>query len=43
MLVALRVVRGQSQPHEFVFFITYLAQVSLPGVEIEFETDEFGS
>lgn len=29
MIVALRVTRGQSQPHEFVLFITYLAQVSL--------------
>ncbi|EJF58200.1 hypothetical protein DICSQDRAFT_110500 [Dichomitus squalens LYAD-421 SS1] len=30
MIVALRVVRGQSQPHEFVFFITYLAQLYGP-------------
>lgn len=28
MIVASRVTRGLSQPHEFVFFITYLAQVS---------------
>ena len=26
----MRVVRGQSQPHEFVFFITYLAQLYSP-------------
>ena len=30
MIVAMRVVRGQSQPHEFVFFITYLAQLYAP-------------
>ncbi|KAI0743423.1 hypothetical protein C8Q80DRAFT_1107266 [Daedaleopsis nitida] len=30
MIVALRVVRGQSKPHEFVFFITYLAQLYGP-------------
>ncbi|OBZ68102.1 ATP-binding cassette sub-family B member 6, mitochondrial [Grifola frondosa] len=30
MIVALRVVRGESQPHEFVFFITYLAQLYGP-------------
>ncbi|KAI0093127.1 hypothetical protein BDY19DRAFT_922216 [Irpex rosettiformis] len=30
MIVALRVVHGQSQPHEFVFFITYLAQLYGP-------------
>ncbi|KAI0644589.1 hypothetical protein C8Q79DRAFT_1104913 [Trametes meyenii] len=30
MIVALRVVRGQSQPHQFVFFITYLAQLYGP-------------
>ncbi|KAI1791257.1 hypothetical protein LXA43DRAFT_1011840 [Ganoderma leucocontextum] len=30
MIVAMRVVRGQSQPHEFVFFITYLAQLYGP-------------
>jgi hypothetical protein len=29
MLVALRVVHGQSQTHEFVFFITYIGQVKL--------------
>ena len=27
MIVALRVTRGESEPYEFVFFITYLAQV----------------
>ena len=27
MIVAARVVNGKSKPHEFVFFITYLAQV----------------
>ncbi|TCD69265.1 hypothetical protein EIP91_008200 [Steccherinum ochraceum] len=30
MIVALRVTNGQSQPHEFVFFITYLAQLYGP-------------
>ncbi|EIW63180.1 uncharacterized protein TRAVEDRAFT_62820 [Trametes versicolor FP-101664 SS1] len=30
MIVAMRVVRGQSQPHQFVFFITYLAQLYGP-------------
>ncbi|KAI0785526.1 hypothetical protein C8Q75DRAFT_794509 [Abortiporus biennis] len=30
MIVALRVTRGQSKPHEFVFFITYLAQLYGP-------------
>ncbi|KAI0696736.1 hypothetical protein BC835DRAFT_1405891 [Cytidiella melzeri] len=30
MIVALRVVHGQSQPHQFVFFITYLAQLYGP-------------
>ena len=30
MIVALRVVRGQSRPYEFVFFITYLAQLYGP-------------
>ena len=30
MIVAMRVVRGQSKPHEFVFFITYLAQLYAP-------------
>ncbi|EKM54007.1 uncharacterized protein PHACADRAFT_257573 [Phanerochaete carnosa HHB-10118-sp] len=30
MIVALRVVRGESEPHEFVFFITYLAQLYGP-------------
>ena len=28
MIVALRVTRGQSEPYQFVFFVTYLAQVS---------------
>lgn len=30
LIVALRVVQGQSKPHEFVFFITYLAQLYGP-------------
>ncbi|KAI8975885.1 hypothetical protein BD414DRAFT_172105 [Trametes punicea] len=30
MIVAMRVVRGQSAPHRFVFFITYLAQLYGP-------------
>ncbi|KAI0356362.1 hypothetical protein OH77DRAFT_1589332 [Trametes cingulata] len=30
MIVAMRVVRGQSKPHQFVFFITYLAQLYTP-------------
>ncbi len=30
MIVAMRVVRGQSQAHEFVFFIAYLAQLYAP-------------
>ncbi|KAI0674774.1 hypothetical protein C8Q78DRAFT_1008851 [Trametes maxima] len=30
MIVAMRVVRGQSKPHQFVFFITYLAQLYGP-------------
>ena len=30
MIVAMRVVRGQSRPHQFVFFITYLAQLYGP-------------
>ena len=34
MIVALRVTRGESQPHEFVFFITYLAQVSFLGLRV---------
>lgn len=29
MIVALRVTKGQSDPSDFVFFITYLAQVYL--------------
>ncbi|KZT04683.1 uncharacterized protein LAESUDRAFT_744261 [Laetiporus sulphureus 93-53] len=30
MIVALRVTRGQSQPYQFVFFVTYLAQLYGP-------------
>ncbi|KAL6308193.1 hypothetical protein BKA93DRAFT_726289 [Sparassis latifolia] len=30
LIVALRVVRGQSEPYQFVFFITYLAQLYTP-------------
>lgn len=29
MIVALRVTKGQSEPYQFVFFVTYLAQASL--------------
>lgn len=29
MIVALRVTKGQSEPSDFVFFITYLAQVTI--------------
>ncbi|THG93856.1 hypothetical protein EW026_g7493 [Hermanssonia centrifuga] len=35
MLVALRVTRGRSQPHQFVLFITYLAQVNQSLVDTE--------
>ncbi|PCH43974.1 hypothetical protein WOLCODRAFT_26357 [Wolfiporia cocos MD-104 SS10] len=30
MIVALRVTRGQSEPYDFVFFVTYLAQLYVP-------------
>lgn len=30
MIVALRVTKGQSAPHDFVFFITYIAQLYGP-------------
>ena len=36
MIVAARVVRGESEPHEFVFFITYLAQVRCPSDPSEY-------
>ncbi|OSX66744.1 hypothetical protein POSPLADRAFT_1178158 [Postia placenta MAD-698-R-SB12] len=30
MIMALRVTRGQSEPYQFVFFVTYLAQLYVP-------------